>query len=620
MNILLIAPKYRNTYGEYYEFPLGLACISAVLKQANFNVFCLNLNHCQDVTLAVQDAIKNYNIKIVGTGGLSAHFHTIDSILKIVKACDSSILTILGGGIISSEPELIYESLMVDYGVLQEGEETIVELVYTLIHNKDVSNIQSIVYSKNGKTIVTPIRKSIEDLDKLPFPDYEGFGVNEYLAMQRPNDNYYLYPFDNPRTLPVISTRSCPFSCTFCYHPLGKTYRVNSLDYFFKWVDFLVQNYQINMLLILDELFSVNKARMLEFAVRIKPYNLKWIAQMRVDDVDEEILAQLKDSGLFYISYGIESASDKILKSMKKKIKLEKIEKALTLTKKYGIGIQGNLIFGDVEENEETYQESLLWWEKNKAYQINLGLIEPYPGTPLYIQASKIGIIKDKLEFIKQGCPPLNLTRMKDDAYQKMTQIIWKEFSQNKIYATEYASHLTHVDPIKGNMYHVTITCPHCNSKIQYKNMHRTTNNLFKLGCKNCNQRFDLSIYDIFKEDFPEIGYIVGRLRDIIEKKQVLAIIPCIPEFKISDLLQELLKDDWKKLNIQYCFDNDKAKLGKPYLNQHITDYTLVDFKKLSKNIVFLIPPTMSKQTSRNVKEFLLNNDIDENNILLMAN
>jgi len=620
MNILLIAPKYKKTYGQYYEFPLGLAYISAMLKKNGYKLFGLNLNHVREnEPEAIREAIKKNDIKIVATGGLSAHYHKVKMIIDTAKEYDSSIITIIGGGLLSSEPQLIYNDFNLDYGVIQEGEETIVELMDAITKNKDVTNIKGIIYNNNEKTVINPLRDSIAELDCLPFPDYEIFDVKTYLDMQKPNDDYYMYPFDNPRVLPVISTRSCPFSCTFCYHPLGKKYRVNTLDYFFEWIDFLIEEYQINMVAILDELFSVNKERMLEFAKRIKKYNLKWIAQMRVDDVDDETLRVLKDSGLFYISYGIESASDEVLKSMKKKLKIHKTETALALTKENKIGIQGNLIFGDSIESKKTYEQSLQWWDKHQDYQINLGLIEPYPGTPLYLKAVADGLIKDRLSFIQQGSPSMNLTLMDDKEYQEMANVVRNKAASQMIMANILKSEKIGEDKLKGNLYEFDVLCPHCEKTITYSNMHKSIGGIFKLGCRNCNQRFDLFSHEIFVDDFAYIQNNIEKLKELLKQNKKFALIPSTPEVQLTTILKKFLEEDYDNLKFDYYFDRDENKQGTKYFDGFIQNHETYDFSSFDDDTVFLLSPSISYGSYSGIKNTLLSKKIKEKNILSLV-
>ncbi|MFO7558732.1 MAG: radical SAM protein [Desulfobacterales bacterium] len=386
MRFLIVVPKYVETFGDHYDFPLGLAYVSASLKKEGFEVICLNLNHHSgSLSQLLRDTIIEKHIDVFCTGGLSVHYSKVKQLFDIVKGISKKIITIAGGGLITSEPELMLQHMKIDIGVIGEGEQTIIELADAIQHGKKLSKIKGIIYrDSSGKIVKTDKRLPIKNLDCIPYPDYEGFEIEKYLDMQLPNNKHFLYPFDKPRFIPVVSSRSCPFNCTFCFHPLGKQYRQRSLDNFIGEVEYLVKQYNINSIVILDELFSINPIKVKEFSEKMEPYKLKWVAQFRVDQVNIDILKRFKKSGLFYISYGVESASDIILKSMNKKTCVRDIEKTLMITREMKIGIQGNFLFGDPRETLETANETLAWWKKHHFYNINLSQVIPFPGSKIY--------------------------------------------------------------------------------------------------------------------------------------------------------------------------------------------------------------------------------------------
>ena len=163
-----------------------------------------------------------------------------------------------------------------------------------------------------------------------------------------------------------------------------------------------IKKYDINALLIYDDLFSIDKKRLYDFCDEIKKefqHTKKpffWGCQLSVLNVNEEMLAKLKDSGCKVVSYGFESISDDVLKSMKKPITAEKIDNALKLTLKQGLAIQANFIFGDIAETKSTAYETLNYWKKNCLGQISLDFIQPYPGSEIYKHCLRKGIIKNK--------------------------------------------------------------------------------------------------------------------------------------------------------------------------------------------------------------------------------
>lgn len=502
----MIIPKYVKS-GEYYEFYLGLAYISSYLKSSGFNVFCLNPNHSdKPLEKQISDCIQRYNIDVVCTGGMSFHYNEISKVLDIVKELNPKIKTIVGGAIVTSDPKLAMENMKIDIGVIGEGEETVSELAKVLGSNGNIAEVKGIVYYDNiGNPVMTGERMPISNLDSLPMPDYEGLDFRILMNSTLPNSSPPYTIFDDVRSGKIIASRSCPFSCTFCYHPLGKKYRQRSLDNVFQEINYLVKEYDINGLIIMDELFSSDKKRMYEFAKRIKPYNLKWMTQLRVSDVDKPVLRALKDSGLYLISYGIESLSDDILKSMKKGTSKVQIEKALRLTHEEKIGIQGYIIFGDPNETAYTSEESLNWWNNHKEYSINLGLLKAVPDSRVYRQALESGKIKNKLDHIRNNFPVINLTKMSDRKFQRICDFV-NFFCFNKKYFMigDVISSKRQPEINGKKLYTVIVRCPICKEAFEYKNMHQVMGKFTlyqEVFCKHCYTRMRLDVRRSFHKN-----------------------------------------------------------------------------------------------------------------------
>jgi anaerobic magnesium-protoporphyrin IX monomethyl ester cyclase len=471
MKILIVAPRYKP-YGQFYELPLGLAYISSSLKAQGHDVTFINLNEHPDDTIFFQHIGSN---DILCTGGLSVHYRQIKQILDNAKRANPKIKTIVGGGLICSEPELMAQNLSADLLVVGEGE--LIDL--------------------NAIGIVR--MESVRSLDTLPFPDYEGLGVRGYLDRQLCGDEHYLYPFDKPRCLPIISSRSCPHNCSFCFHPLGKVYRQRSLDSFFKEVEYLIETYQVNMLAVLDELISADPERLSEFCRRIKKYNINWMTQARADSLNPDTIRLMKASGCHQVSIGVESGSNTILASMSKHTTIEVIGQALQWLYEAGIGIQGNFIFGDKNETRATAQETLDWWLAHRHLMLNLTHIIPYPGCALYNYAIERNLILDKKHFIEQGCPVVPLT----PEIGTITRMIEAYKPLGILYAQVVFSKMLGMDPHRGRLYHTRVRCPHCQNEVEYQNLYDGATNgsmvrgAYRIGCRYCNQRFDIRKEDL---------------------------------------------------------------------------------------------------------------------------
>jgi anaerobic magnesium-protoporphyrin IX monomethyl ester cyclase len=534
MKCLIILVRYyreglynpETESGDFnYNIPVGLAYISAFLKQNGHTVEFLNLNHLSGrVEDLISNRLQNEKYDFMITGGISPFYPDISHVVKCVRKWSPGTRIILGGGLISSQPEIMFGLLQPDYGVIGEGELTVKELFECLENNRDVSEVNGLIFrNADGQMVVTKPRDPISDLNILPWPDYEALGFAEYLDHMMPGDLYSYSIFDKPRAYPIIASRSCPYSCTFCFHPLGKKYRKRSIDNIMEELEYAVKKYNINLIIFYDELFANDRSRTYELCGRITeflktvPWEVKWFCQMRVDILDDELITTMKNAGCYYIGLGLESYSAPVLKSMNKHITPKQIDDAFRLCKRHQMAFTGNFIFGDPAETTETYHETIKYWKENNAIignQVILGLITLYQGSPLYKRSLEKGIIKDEVAFVedraKTGIHPINLTdSMTDEEYLLMIQ----EITEANIVCPWYSVPLEtkNIDGIPE----VHVKCPHCNGISVYRNIavpsllgfQSADRRLLELVCRNCSARirlitkhenFTIMIYRLF--------------------------------------------------------------------------------------------------------------------------
>ena len=360
----------------------------------------------------MSDLIHRNNIDVVCTGGLSLDCYKIIDVLDTVRKINSEIITVVGGGIMSSDPLTAMEVLNSDIGVIGQGENTMCDLANALDSHLPYSDMPGLIFRNGDNSLhISGPRKDIIDLDSMPFPDFEGFSYGKWAKCT----GYGV----------IACSRSCTHSCTFCFHPSGQKYRQRSLDNIFMEIDYQVEHFGLKTLSLIDELFATKRDRVLEFCERIKTYNITWSCGLRVCDVDAELLMEMKKSGCVCIGYGLESADDSVLKSMRKGITVKQINRALDVTYEAGINIVANFIFGDISETKETATNTIEYWKRHidRDY-INLSFITVYPGTYLYKYALSTGLITDKKQFLLSGCPLINVSKLTEYEYNELASLI----------------------------------------------------------------------------------------------------------------------------------------------------------------------------------------------------
>ena len=529
LNFLLVMPRLVQNIGDGYSFPLGITYISSAMKKAGYNVISLNLNHRKgDVFEILKKEIEENKIDVVATGGLSFQYITVRLVVEAAKRVKQEIITIVGGGLISGDPEPAMEALeYADFGVISEGEITINELCNALEQSRNFSEIDGIIYKSGNSYIMTKPRKEIENIDSIPWPDYQGFEIEEYLRSTPPG----ISGLNRQNTVFMLASRSCPYNCTFCFHTSGKKYRQRSLDNFFEELDYMVSRYNIEFICMADELFARDLQRVKEFCERIIKYKIRWWAQFRVDDITPELLHVLKNGGCEVMSFGLESADNRVLKSMRKGTTVEQIERTLKRVYDSGISFEGAFIFGDIEETFETANNTLKWWREHSEYRITLNLITVYPGSFLYKYACEKGIIKDKVQFLKEGCPQINVSKLTDKQMSELIRRLMEApISMTKTLAL---AELTRVDYKTGRI-GLKGKCTICDQINDWQNIRLFTMNF--LPCKKCGQKFNVPLFPELREN------IDNNFKKLLKKYQKVAVwginYHSSDLFKNSDLLR----------------------------------------------------------------------------------
>jgi len=210
MNALIIVPPLASKPVQYYNLPMGLLYVASAIR-GQCDTTILNLT---EYPYWEHERIIKYRAKevdVVLIGGLSVHYRAIKRIVDIVKKyCD--IPVIVGGGLVTSQPEVVAGMINADVFVSGEGDEFDMFGEY--------SNLVRMVIMKTVPR---------DKLDIL-MPAYDLFNMELYLSLQRPSDSIYRAVTDFPRDVAIIASRGCPYNCTFCFHPTGNTYRQRSLE------------------------------------------------------------------------------------------------------------------------------------------------------------------------------------------------------------------------------------------------------------------------------------------------------------------------------------------------------------------------------------------------------
>lgn len=393
MKILIINPPIRLT-DKPRHIPHGLAILANIIrKKMGIVPEFIDINAHRYSNDQVESMLKSAEFNIVLIGGLIPVYKRIIQYADMIKKINPKAIIIAGGSAAMSVPELLLRNSKVDIVCAGEGEKVIIDLLNGLKEEelKNLTHIKGFYYKINGEIIHSGNPDLLKDLDQeSDAPAYDLLPMEIYLS--------------NPiigfgRDVDFISSRGCPFNCTFCYQPWGRKFRGYSVDFVIDRLRHLKDNYKIDFISFQDDEFMASPKRVYEFCDKVQRNipGLLWSCTGRVNLVREDIANAMREAGCVSISYGFESGSPRILKSMKKAVTIEQMEKAAKINRKYGMMFPVSFIIGMPGEDEASCRETVDFCVRNNIPLKSMMFATAYPGTELFEFAVSTGRIKKEM-------------------------------------------------------------------------------------------------------------------------------------------------------------------------------------------------------------------------------
>jgi len=415
MKILLIKP---NNLSDHIQPSLGLAYLAQKVRSSHEVriIDCIKENIAPDEF--GEQVVKKHRPDMIGIQCYTFDIRNVRRILEIVKAIDPRIVTVVGGAHISSEPVRSFENLErhLDFGFAGEAEigfPLFCDLLETP-GKKDFSSVPGLIWKQNGKTVVN-VEAMEQNLDELGNPAWDLIRPDDYPEAQH-GAFFRKFPI-----APIITTRGCPYACTFCSAPIlsGKKLRHHSLEYILENVKLLYDTYGIREFHIVDDNFTQDIDYAKTIVRGIIGLNLDISLAMpngiRMDYLDDELLELLKRAGLYIVSVAVESGNDAILKAMKKGTRVEKIRTDIARIHKHDLDIAAFFILGFPGETLETMGDTIRLAMQLPLIRANFFTYLPLPGTESYRQLEENGEIQnvnwDNFYFMSAAYTPRGVRR-----------------------------------------------------------------------------------------------------------------------------------------------------------------------------------------------------------------
>ncbi len=406
-----IVERGNETTGAYP--PLGILYIIGYLKREGYDCVLIDQHATKIPTIQVLEKVKKIDPDIIGFNtltninmGLRATF-----IAKIIKKWNPNVKIVFGNCHATFNHDRILKKYpFVDICVRGEGEITFHELVSALEKNRDLKNVLGITYRENGRICINLDRPLIKNLDELPFPDRDVIKDIEY------RQNYGGFNADYGKFTTIQSSRGCTFNCTFCCQgKLSKrTWRARSISHVLDELELLNSKGYTNLYWV-DGNFTNNPNRALKLFREIQKNNFDfiWVCDQRVDLVNNLLLYEMRKTGCRTISFGIESANQRILNYFNKGFTPQIAINAVRKAKKIGIDfILGTFLIGATTETLEENKKTLLLAQKMDIDFPQFHIFGTFPGTEIWdilVREKKIDPDKYWENGVKVLVPPLEI-------------------------------------------------------------------------------------------------------------------------------------------------------------------------------------------------------------------
>jgi anaerobic magnesium-protoporphyrin IX monomethyl ester cyclase len=426
MKIYLISPAPSSVYYDQKEPlfnasspPLGLMYLAACLKNDGHKISILDQAANNYNNNDVINWIKKGNPDIVGFSILCASFENAKLISKEVKIWNPDIKIIFGNYLATFYARNILKKYnWVDVCVRGEGEVTFKELVERFELNKSLDEIRGITYQLNGKIAENKSRQFIKKLDLLPFP-------NRKMVLDVYKNRIGGIDVIKRRFTTMVSSRGCPFSCTFC----GCTafskgiWRTRSTDNILDEIcELSEQGYQ--EILFIDDNFTLNTKRTIELCNKIKKEKLDmtFLCDGRVDNSSIAMLKTMKRANFEILVLGMESSSQRMLDYYNKRITPQMSKMAVKHARKAGFKfIVGSFMIGGLDETYEEAINTLNFITKLDIDFPHIIFTRALPGTKLFNDLIQNKII-DENRFWETGVDLIDLpeSKMKREVIYKI--------------------------------------------------------------------------------------------------------------------------------------------------------------------------------------------------------
>ncbi|MBN2881100.1 radical SAM protein [Candidatus Woesearchaeota archaeon] len=389
LKVLLIVP---GSEFDHIDVPLGpvylATYVSEKIKNSKVQIFDKNIKF-------LNKKLQKFKPDVVGIYSTIVQLNLVKKYISIIRSNNTATKIILGGPTtVSSAIQLEY--LNPDVITISEGEIPFTRYLQNINDISKLKKIPNLIIKTENGFFKTPTKPEFINLEEVKLPDFSFINVEKYIKKW-----YYFEYFGKVRGVSLMTSRGCPFRCTFCQpivnEMFGSKVRYHSIKDIVEKMQELKNKYNMNYFFFHDDTFTLNKKRVIDFCneIRIRDLNIRWGCNTRVNSVDLDTLKIMKKSGCVEIRLGIETYNQKTLNLIQKDTQENKINPTIDLIKKAKINSLAFIMIGFPNEGVLDTLRTLVKASSSNLDFMRISILTCLPGTQI---AQQYPLQKQKCE------------------------------------------------------------------------------------------------------------------------------------------------------------------------------------------------------------------------------
>jgi radical SAM superfamily enzyme YgiQ (UPF0313 family) len=336
---------------EVHIPPVGLMYVASSARRHNpdvqIEILETSLDGRSDEALAAK--LLDYRPDVVGIRSISLFEDELKRVAELTRSV-LDIPIVAGGPIATARRGAVLQAIpAIDLLVVGEG-----ELAFSRLLSGTATN--GLVFRHGSKIVDLGDSDIVDNLDELPFPDYSLVDLGRY-------QEHLSYAYNHRRQGVLLTSRGCPFLCTYCNTFAGKTARLRSAENVVAEMEQMSREHAIDDFYVVDDIFNMDRKRTAAIFRKIidlgKDWHLYFVNGLRADIMTRELVDLMADAGTAWVTYAVESGSPRIQKLVKKDMRLAKAAEIINYSQDRGMVVNVNTMYGFPTETPADAQLTL---------------------------------------------------------------------------------------------------------------------------------------------------------------------------------------------------------------------------------------------------------------------